>query len=166
MSTRTARSGNPTRLPATLLRIGAALCVGVSGYLHAELYLHGYRAVPGIGPAFLLQASGSLAVALLLLFAGPVILRLGALALAVGALGGFVASRTVGVLGFVEHGLDPAPQALLSLVTEVAALLLLAIPPLWPPRRVVRPRPARRARPDGGDHGCQRGVDVPDVARE
>jgi hypothetical protein len=134
-----AHQGNPTRLPATLLRIGATLCVGVSGYLHAELYIHGYRAIPGIGPAFLLQASGSLAVALLLLFAEPFILRLGALALAVGALGGFIASRTVGVFGFVEHGLNPAPQALLSLIAEAAALPLLAIPPLHPKTSTVNP---------------------------
>jgi hypothetical protein len=43
-------------------------------------------------------------------------------------LGGFVLSRTVGLYGFVEHGLQPAPQALLSLVFEIAVLLLLAMP--------------------------------------
>lgn len=126
-------SGTVTAAPAARCappapRIGAALCLGVGGYLHAELYIHGYRAIPGIGPAFLLQASGSLAVALLLLVAGPTILRLGALALAGGALVGFVLSRTIGVFGFIEHGLDPAPQALLSIVVEVAVPLLLAIP--------------------------------------
>jgi hypothetical protein len=113
---------------ATLTRIGAAVCLAASGYLHAELYVHGYRAIPVIGPSFLLQASGSFAVALLLLVGGPAIPRLGAAALAAGALFGFVLSRTVGLFGFVERGLDPAPQALLSLLAEVAVLLLLAVP--------------------------------------
>jgi len=114
----------------TLTRVGAAVCLAASGYLHAELYVHGYRAIPVIGPSFLLQASGSFAVAVLLLVGGPVILRLGAAALAAGALFGFVLSRTNGLFGFVERGLDPAPQALLSLLTEVAVLLLLAMPRL------------------------------------
>jgi len=127
-------------LPAPVLRIGTAVCLATSGYVHAELYVHGYRTIPGIGPAFLLQASGSIAVALLLLIGAPLILRLAAAALTAGALGGFVLSRTVGVFGFVEHGLQPAPQALISLLVEIATLGLLAIPllpraPLWGGRR-------------------------------
>ncbi|HEX4360648.1 MAG TPA: hypothetical protein VH141_24155 [Pseudonocardia sp.] len=113
---------------ATLTRIATAVCLAVSGLLHAQLYLHGYRVIPVIGPSFLLQASGSVAVAVLLLVAGPAILRLGAAGLAAGALFGFAASRTVGLFGFVERGFDPAPQALLSLLAEVAVLLLLAVP--------------------------------------
>ena len=65
---------NPT-LP-TLFRASAAGCLAASGVLHAQLYLHGYRTIPGIGPAFLLQASGSLAVALLLLVSSAAVLRM------------------------------------------------------------------------------------------
>jgi hypothetical protein len=114
--------------PAAPPRIVAALCLVASGYLHAQLYLRGYRAIPGIGPAFLLQASGSFAVGVLLLAAAPAILRLAAAGLAGGALVGFALSRTVGIFGFVEHGLNPAPQALLSILTETATLFLLAVP--------------------------------------
>jgi hypothetical protein len=117
---------NPTR--SLLTRAGAASCLAASGLIHAQLYLHGYRTIPGIGPAFLLHASGALAVAVLLLVTAAAVPRLAAAALAVGALGGFAASRTVGIFGFVEHGLQPAPQALISVVTEVAALGLLALP--------------------------------------
>lgn len=92
-----------------------------------QLYLNGYRTIPGIGPAFLLQASGSLAIALLLVFSSAALLRLAA-ALAAGALMGFIASRTIGVLGFVEYGLQPVPQALISVLVEIAALALLAVP--------------------------------------
>jgi len=106
-----------------------AVCLAASGFVHAELYIHGYRAIPGIGPMFLLQASGSLAVAVLLLISAPPVLRLGAAALTAGALGGFALSRTVGVFGFIERGLNPAPEALISIAVELAALLLLVIPP-------------------------------------
>jgi hypothetical protein len=113
--------------PTLLARVGAASCLAASGLIHAQLYLNGYRTIPGIGPAFLLQASGSLAVALLLVLSSAALLRLAAAALAAGALMGFIASRTIGVLGFVEYGLQPAPQALISVLVEIAALGLLAV---------------------------------------
>ena len=118
-----------TAIPAQLLaRVGAAGCLATSGVIHAELYLHGYRTIPGIGPAFLLQASAAFAVTLLLLLTPTAIPRLTAAAVTLGALGGFAASRTIGVFGFIEYGLQPAPQALISVLVEVATLGLLAIP--------------------------------------
>jgi hypothetical protein len=109
------------------IRLAAAGCHAASGFIHAELYLHGYRVIPGVGPAFLLQASGAVAVALLLLLTTSVVPRLIAAGLAFGALAGFAASRTVGIFGFVERGLEPAPQALISLLVEVATLALLVV---------------------------------------
>ena len=120
-----------TTPPSTPARIASAICLAGSGFMHAQLYVHGYRAIPWIGPMFLLQGAGALAVGLLLLVAGPVVLRLGAVGLAAGALVGFVLSRTVGVFGFTERGFDPQPQALLTLLTELAVLALLA----WSPAR-------------------------------
>ncbi|PZS35277.1 MAG: hypothetical protein DLM61_02135 [Pseudonocardiales bacterium] len=116
--------------PAVALgaRVAAAGCLATSGVIHAELYLHGYRTIPGVGPAFLLQASGALAVAVLLLPTATVVPRLAAAGLALGALGGFAASRTMGVFGFIEYGLQPAPQALISVLVEIATLAVLAIP--------------------------------------
>jgi len=113
---------------ARLIRITAAVCLAISGYLHAYLYDHGYRVIPRVGTAFLFQASASLAVALLLPFTGLVLLRLTAAGLAGGALVAFVMSRTIGVFGFVEHGLQPAPQALISIIVETATLFALAVP--------------------------------------
>ncbi|MCU1609508.1 MAG: hypothetical protein JWM45_1424 [Pseudonocardiales bacterium] len=114
--------------PILLARVTAAGCLAGSGVIHAQLYLTGYRTIPWIGPAFLLQASGSFAVALLLLLSSAAVLRLAAAALAAGALVGFIASRTIGILGFVEYGLLPAPQALISVLVEIGALALLAVP--------------------------------------
>lgn len=118
-------------------RMLAGLCLVASGYLHAKLYVDGYRFIPTIGPMFLWQASAALAVGILLLLTASPPLRVIGAGLAAGALGGFVLSRTVGVFGFTERGWEPAPQALLSVLVEVAAVALLAAPVLvWTARRV------------------------------
>jgi hypothetical protein len=110
----------------TAVRLLTAVATAGTGYVHASLYLdQDYRAIPTIGPAFLLLSSASFAVAALLLAGASPVLRLAAVAVAVGALGGFVMSRTIGVAGFTERGLQPAPQALISLITELGALTLL-----------------------------------------
>ena len=117
-------------LASRLLRVAAAAALAESGYIHAQLYIDGYRYIHVVGVLFLLQAAASFAMAALLL-AGtvlrpPVLVEPVAAATALGALGGFVASRTVGVFGFIEHGWQPTPQALTSVLVEVAAVLLLA----------------------------------------
>jgi hypothetical protein len=66
-------------------------------------------------------------VAVLLLVSGSPVLRLLAVGLALGALGGFVMSRTVGIFGFVERGLQPAPQAILSLLFEIIVVAIVVV---------------------------------------
>jgi hypothetical protein len=118
-------------MPTRLLRVAAAVTVAASGYIHAQLYVDGYRYIHVIGAMFLLQAAVSFAVAAILLTA--VILRPSMLidvlaaGTTLGALAGFVASRTIGVFGFTEHGLEPAPQALASILVEITTLALLAV---------------------------------------
>ncbi|WP_445529444.1 hypothetical protein [Streptomyces cyslabdanicus] len=114
------------RLLAPAVRAAIAATLAGSGYIHARLYVDEYRFIRVVGPLFLLQASVSFAVAALLLIGMPPLLKLAAAGVALGALGGFAASRTVGVFGFTEHGLRPAPQALLGILTETGTLLLLA----------------------------------------
>jgi hypothetical protein len=123
---------SPTLLrgPGPVVRTGVrgltAVATAVTGYVHANLYVDGgYRVIPTIGPSFLLLSSGAFAIAVLLLIGSSPVLRLGAAAIAAGALGGFVMSRTAGVFGFTERGLQPAPQALVSLISELGALGLL-----------------------------------------
>jgi hypothetical protein len=117
---------NTRTLLAPAPRLALAATLAASGYIHAQLYLDGYRFIHVIGPLFLLQASASFALAALLLLAAPLLLKAAAAGVALGALAGFTASRTVGVFGFSEHGMQPAPQALLSVLAEVGTLLLLA----------------------------------------
>jgi hypothetical protein len=121
----------PVQVVPLLIRLAAVATVTESGYLHAKLYVNGYRFIPHIGSMFLLQAAVSFAVAALLLLTGRWILRLTAAGTALGALGGFVLSRTVGVWGFTERGFQPHPDALLSVLSEVATLVLLASLPLY-----------------------------------
>lgn len=138
---------NDRPIPTPALRLATAATVAASGYLHTQLYLDGYRAIPVVGPLFLLQASASYAVAALLLFTAPPLLKAAAAGTALGALIGFAASRTVGVFGFTESGLQPAPQALLGIVTEVGTLLLLTV---WQAAAIRR---RRRGRPHAGTAG-------------
>lgn len=120
-----------TDVPTRVLQASAAVTLAISGYIHAQLYVDGYRFIHAIGVMFLIQAAASFALATLLLAASlllaPALIHLAAAGAALGALGGFAASRTVGVFGFTEHGFQPAPQALLSVLAEVATVLLLAL---------------------------------------
>lgn len=118
-------SGGPIRLVPLLIRLAVVGTVTESGYLHAKLYVDGYRFIPHISWMFLLQAAVSFAVAALLLLGGPLILQLAAAGTACGALGGFVLSRTTGLWGFSERGFQPHPDALLSVLSEAATLVLL-----------------------------------------
>jgi hypothetical protein len=104
-------------------RIPIAAGLAVSGTSHANLYAHGYADVPTIGTAFLLQASVFLAVAALILIGGPEWLVGAAGVLAAGAIGAFALSRTVGLLGFVERGWEPAPHAVVSVLAEFVTVL-------------------------------------------
>jgi hypothetical protein len=108
------------------VRVLTAVATAVTGYVHFDLYTNGgYAAIHLVGPGFLVLSSGAFAVAALLLIGGSPVLRLGAAGVAAGALGGFLLSRTVGFFGFTERGLQPSPQALISLISELGALALL-----------------------------------------
>ncbi|MFE7295787.1 hypothetical protein [Streptomyces sp. NPDC057579] len=132
---------NTRRLLVPTLRSATAATLAAGGYIHAQLYVGEYRFIHTIGPLFLLQASASFALAVLLLVGTPpLLLRTAAAGVALGALGGFAASRTVGVFGFTEHGLQPEPQAVLSLLAETGTLLLLAV---WQVTAARQPRAAR-----------------------
>ncbi|MFB8280039.1 hypothetical protein [Nocardia colli] len=121
-----------------LVRVGISISLAVSGYLHADLYDHGYRYIHIIGPSFMLQAAASFALALVVLV-GPWTLRAAAGLLAVGALTAFILSRTTGLFGFTEIGWQPAPQAALSVIAEAITAILCAVSLLVLRRRIPEP---------------------------
>ena len=109
-----------------LLRIGLAASLAVSAFSHAYLYIHGYQHIPMIGTAFLIQASVSFSLALLIVAGGPWWVEWAAAAMAGGSLVAFVLSRTIGLFGFSERGWDPSPHAAITVVAEVLCVLLWA----------------------------------------
>jgi hypothetical protein len=115
------------RFAGFITRIGIAVALAVSGISHAYLYIHGYRHIPTIGTAFVVQASVSFAVAALILFGGPAWLRWAAAMLAGGSLVAFALSRTVGLFGFSEQGWQPSPHAAVDIVAEVLTVTLWAV---------------------------------------
>jgi drug/metabolite transporter (DMT)-like permease len=110
-----------------LIRLAMAAALTVTGISHAYLYVHGYQHIPTIGTAFVVQASASFALALLIVIGGPSWLQWAAAALAGGALGAFALSRTVGLFGFSEQGWQPSPHAAISVVAELLAVGLWAV---------------------------------------
>ena len=123
-----------------LLRLGLAAALAVSAFSHAYLYIHGYQHIPMIGTAFLIQASVSFSLAVLIVAGGPWWLDWAAAAMAGGSLVAFALSRTVGLFGFSERGWDPSPHAAVTVAAEVLCVLLWAGGWVRLPRR--RPVPA------------------------
>jgi hypothetical protein len=111
-----------------LQALPVSVCLGISGFIHAQLYVRSYHFIHIIGPSFHWDAAASFAVAVLLLVRNAGVLRLLAAGLCLSGLGGFTMSRTVGLFGFTERGWQPSPQAPLSVFAWAAALVLLAIP--------------------------------------
>jgi hypothetical protein len=107
------------------LRIALGASLAVSGVIHAYLYIHGYRDIPAVGPAFLVQGSVFCALAVLILAGGPAWMQLVGAIGAMGSLVAFALSRTVGLLGFTETGWQPSPYAVLTVAAEVLTLLLV-----------------------------------------
>jgi plastocyanin len=126
-SSRTESSGN---VVGTAVRCGAAVAILVSGLVHLQLYFDGYRDradVPRVGDAFLANVIASVVIAGLLAIRRDILVRLAGAGLLVATLIGFWLGRTDNeIIGLVERGLEPSPQAALSLVVEIVGLLLLA----------------------------------------
>ena len=110
-----------------VIRLGMAAAMAISGASHAYLYVHGYQHIPIIGTAFVVQASVSFALALLILLGGPWWLQWAAAMLAGGSLVAFVLSRTVGLFGFSEQGWQPSPHAAVDVAAELVVVGLWAV---------------------------------------
>ncbi len=121
----------PARMPSpaarravnTLAVLGAALMVW-SGVIHLQLWSDGYRNISVIGPLFLIQGAGSIALAVVLgVFRRVVLLAAGAVTMAATA-AGLLLSAGIGLFGF-RDGLA-VPYAGSSLAVEFAGAAVLA----------------------------------------
>ena len=131
------------------IRTAISATVAVSGVIHAYLYMHGYRDIPAVGPAFLVQGSVFCALAVLILAGGPGWLQLCAAIGAAGSLVAFALSRTVGLFGFTETGWEPSPYAAITVVVEVLTLVLVVTAALR-----QRPRASMDLLPDLSPDGA------------
>lgn len=120
-------------------RLALAVALAISGYTHAHLYMQGYQHIPTIGPAFLVQAAAFFAMAVLIVVGAPDWMVAAAGLGSAAALVAFALSRTVGLFGFSERGWDPAPYAAISVLTELAAVVLASV---LLAKHVRRPVPA------------------------
>lgn len=129
----------------TAYRIALTVSLAVSGYTHSHLYIVGYHYIPSIGPAFLVQAGAFFAMSVLIIVGAPDWMVTAAGLGSAGTLVAFALSRTIGLFGFSEHGWDPAPYAMLSVLTELAAVALASVLLAKHVRRPVPATPTSRA---------------------
>ncbi|MEP7202952.1 MAG: cupredoxin family copper-binding protein [Ilumatobacteraceae bacterium] len=109
------------------LRIVAATALLIGGLVHLQLYFEGYRSIDKIGPSFVANAIASGVIATALVGRRDWFVRLAGIGLAVSTVVAFIISHTGdGLFDFREHGLEPSPQALIALVVEISAVVLLA----------------------------------------
>jgi len=139
--------------PTATLRVIGAVAALVGGYAHLSLYNDGYKDIPvgNIGEQFLANALGALAIALGLVV--PLLIKQlpdvlwklaaagGVVWAAVSLVASYFAKRTDdGWFGFVDQpGLEPSPEAALSLVSEIVVLvtMIAALALAFLPRRSV-----------------------------
>lgn len=106
---------------ATVARALTAASVLLSAVVHLELWALGMKDVDIIGPAFLLNAVGGLAIALAVLLWRHRLPLLGAIGFGAATLAAFVMSMTVGLFGVREQVWGVSQ--VLSAVSEVAAIV-------------------------------------------
>ncbi len=125
--TPTSDLGSPA---GTVARLAAAAAVLVGGLVHLQLYFDGYRNIPNanLGRSFVVNGIVSVVIAAALVVRRDVLVRLAAAAVAAGTLVAFALSRSDrGIFGFSERGLEPSPQAALTLIAEILVLVLVAV---------------------------------------
>lgn len=111
-------------MAARLTRSLAAVLLVAGGLVHLELWNGGYRAIPQIGPLFMANFVGSIALAVAIFVSRRASAALAGILFAAGSLVALVLSRTVGVFGFTEAAWTP--EAMKTLAFEVGAIVALA----------------------------------------
>jgi hypothetical protein len=140
-----------------ILRTAISASLAASGVVHAYLYIHGYRDIATVGPAFLLQGSVFCALALLILGGAPAWLQLVAAIGAAGSLVAFALSRTIGLFGFIETGWQPSPYASITVVAEVLTLLLVGTTALRQRPRASKDLPRHQGADGAREPSSRRG---------
>lgn len=119
-----------------ILRVLTAAAVFVSAAVHFKLwFFDSFSEIPTIGPLFLLNAVGGLAIGVLVLTWRHWLPALAAVGFGASTLGAFIISATVGLLGLQEsfRGTSELTAAAAELVAILGGLALLGT--WWAARR-------------------------------
>ena len=125
MDITTSRAAPTPGYVATVARALTAASVLLSAVVHLEVWAMGMRQVDVVGPAFLLNAVGGLAIGIAVLVWRHWLPLLAAIGFGAATLGAFVMSMTVGFFGVTEQ-VWGVPQVL-SAVSEVLAIVLALV---------------------------------------
>jgi hypothetical protein len=138
-----ARMKSPSaRWAVNVLAVAGAALMVWSGVIHLQLWSDGYRSISVIGPLFLAQGIGSIALAAVLaVFRRVVLMTAGAVTMAATA-AGLLLSAGIGLFGFQES--LAVPNAMSSLVVEFASAAVLAAAAAILLAARPGPRPVRR----------------------
>jgi hypothetical protein len=116
------------------LRLAGAGLLVVTGAIHLDLYLTGYRSIPVIGGLFLLQVIAAFGLAAAVLVSGSRLVALAGAGFVLSTLGGYLLSLWVGLFGFMEIRTTAGIVAGVIEVAAFAALAMLAFSPAAAPR--------------------------------
>ena len=111
------------------LRLAGAGLLAVTGAIHLDLYLTGYRSIPAIGGLFLLQVITAFGLAAAVLATGSRLAAAAGAGFALATLGGYLLSVWVGLFGFTEIRTTAGIVAGVIEVAAFAALAALAATP-------------------------------------
>jgi predicted lipoprotein with Yx(FWY)xxD motif len=126
-------------------RVAGAGLLAVTGAIHLDLYLTGYRSIPVIGWLFLLQVITAGGLAAAVLASGSRLAAAAGAGFALSTLGGYLLSVWIGLFGFREIR---TTAGIVAGVIEVAAFAVLAMLALSPAQRQsARPVTSRSAGP-------------------
>ena len=152
--------------PQLGLRVAGAGLLAVTGAIHLDLYLTGYRSIPVIGWLFLLQVIAALGLAAAVLVSGSRLAAAAGAGFALSTLGGYLLSVQFGLFGFKEVR---TTAGIVAGVIEVAAFAALAVLALSPaeqrqPASPVTSRNAMLARLQAGAPGARMAAAAVSVA--
>lgn len=126
------------RWAVNVLAVGGAALLAWSAVIHLQLWSDGYRSLSVIGPLFLIQGVGGIALAVVTaVFRRVALMAAGAVTMAATA-AGLLLSAGIGLFGFQES--LAVPYAMNSLVVEFAGAAVLAAATAI----VLAARPVRR----------------------
>jgi predicted lipoprotein with Yx(FWY)xxD motif len=125
--------------PRLGLRVAGAGLLAVTGAIHLDLYLTGYRSIPVIGWLFLLQVIAAFGLAAAVLVSGSRLAAAAGAGFALSTLGGYLLSVWIGLFGFKEIR---TTAGIVAGVIEVAAFAALAVLALSPPAHGQPAEPA------------------------